>query len=100
LFLILNVHSVCLMNEHSWSGTRFYRGKVSRSRWQAELIREAVVSDWFSQRAWEERCQVEGEWYCGPVRGQHMPSHACVVNKVKPPVFPCVVLNYDITQLA
>jgi hypothetical protein len=31
---------------------------------------------------------------------QSMPSHISVVNKVKPPVFPSVVLNYDVKQLA
>jgi hypothetical protein len=30
---------------------------------------------------------------------QSRPSHIFVVNKVKPPVFPSVVLNYDVKQL-
>jgi hypothetical protein len=31
---------------------------------------------------------------------QSMPSHILVVNKVKPPLFPSVVLNYDVKPLA
>jgi hypothetical protein len=31
---------------------------------------------------------------------QIMPSHISVINKVKPPVFPCAVLNYNVKPLA
>jgi hypothetical protein len=37
------------------TGARFYRGKVPRSRRQAEPIWEVVMGECFSQRVWEER---------------------------------------------